>query len=253
MTEILTPTGTEEIITPKDENNGASTVPPENPETEKPQDTPEVPPEPPAPTPTPEVDYKKKFGDSTRQNQIVVEQFKNLQKVLGDITKQEVPSDEEMRKSDPEWEYLSDREKAMAMKMVVLERRSNLILKTVHDISFESENVSKLQGFINNEPRLKGKEEEFYAFATKNSNKGASVDVLLNAFLFELRDGTPPTKEIPVPPPAQGNPPSLMRGSPRGGTPPTETRKTQYSDEEIAIMRTSDHKGYMKLVREGKI
>lgn len=259
-TQDLTPKGTEgEIITPtNDENNGTGTVPPEV--KEGAEGKPPTPPEPkvenpivpPAPPVVQEFDYKKKFGESTRQNQIVMDQFRNLQNVLGDITNQEVPTEDQMRQSEPDWDYLTDREKTLAMKMVVLEKRSNLVLRTIHDITLESENSSKLQGFINGESRLKGKEEEFYAYATKPSNKGASVEVLLNAFLFEVKDNTPPA---PAP---QDNtpvdtPPSLMKGSPRGGTPPTNPNKDQYSDEELKVLRTTNHKEYMRLVREGKI
>ena len=242
---LVTPQNTgkfDEGTTPKEGEEGF--VPPM-----PPLEEPKVPPTP--PEVTPEVDYKKKFGESTRQNQIVVEQFKQLQSVLGDITRQEVPSEEEMRQSDPEWEYLTDREKTMSMKMIVLEKRSNLVLKTIHDISFESENSSKLQNFINGEARLKGKEEDFYAYATKPSNKGASVEVLLGAFLFEVNENTPPVVVPQVNTP-EDTPPSLERGSPRGGTPPTQN-KDKYSEEELKVLRTTDHKAYQKLIREGKI
>jgi hypothetical protein len=237
----------EEFITPKNDEQGTEEEEHQEETEQETESETESPKQDETPKP-PEVDYKKKFSESTRQNQIIVEQFKNLQNVLGDITKQEVPSEEEMKRSDPEWEYLTDREKTMAMKMVVLEKRSNSILKTIHDISLETENSSKLQQFINGEPRLKGKEDSFFNFATKPSNKGVPAEILLNAFLFEVGA---PDQETPEQP--EGKAPSFERGSPRGGVQSSNPNKQRYSDEELASMRTNDHKQYMKLVREGKI
>lgn len=220
------------------------------------EDLPEDPTPEPTPTPeppkkeTPAVDYKKKFGDSTRRNQIVESQFRELQKVLGDITKQEIPTDEEMRVTDPEWDYRSDFEKNMAIKTVVLERRQNQILNTIGNITRETEDLSKLTDYIESEPKLKGKEDEFIEFATKPANRGASMEVLLKAFLFDGIEENP-SDPTPEPKPKE-TPPSLSRATPTGGNPPKKT-KTEYSPEEIKHIRQTDHKRYMKLVREGKI
>lgn len=220
----------EEEISPTDPNP----VPPKTPETIPPkkEETP---------------DYKKKFGDSTRRNQIVESQFRELQKTLGDITKQEIPSDEEMKLTDPDWEYRNDFEKAQAIKLVVLERRQNLILNSIGSITRETEEMEKLGEFIDSVPQLKGKEEEFIEFTRKPSNKGASMEVLLSAFLFEVKDETPAD---PTPKPEE-IPPSLERATPTGGDAPKP--KTGYSDEELKELRTKNPKKYFKLIREGKI
>lgn len=214
---------------------------------EDPTPEPEPKPEPPKKE-TPPVDFKKKFGDSTRRNQIVESQLKELQKVIGDITQQEIPTDEEMRVTDADWEYRSDFEKNMAIKTVVLERRQNKILATLGNITKETEDSTKLTQYIESEPKLQGKEDAFYEFATKPSNKGASMEVLLNAFLFEVKDETP---SDPTPKPKE-TPPSLSRATPSGGNPPIK-KNVAYSPEEIKHIRTTDHKRYNKLVREGKI
>lgn len=200
----------------------------------------------------PEVDYKKKFGESTRQNQIVESKFRELQKVLGDITRQEIPSDEEMKSTDPDWEYRSDFEKNMAIKLVVQERRQNLILNTIGDITKESELAEEIVAFIDKTPELEGKDSEFYDFVTDPKNKGASMEVLLGAFLH--KEGiTPKAPEaVPVDPKPEERAPSLNRSTPRGGNPPKEI-KTGYSDEELKHLRTKDPKKYFKLIRDKKI
>lgn len=212
-----------------------------------------IPPVTPAPVVEPpkpeEPDYRKKFGESTRRNQVVESQFSELQKILGDITKQEVPTDDEMKAQVPDWEFLSEREKNGERKLLVLERRQNLMMKTFSNISSETENLKKLESFIYNEPKLKGKEDDFIAFVEKPANKGASMEVLLNAFLFEVKPEETPT----VTPPADEIAPSLERGTPSGNMPPINTGKKEYSDEELASLRKNDPKKYHELIRKGLI
>lgn len=199
----------------------------------------------------PDVDYKKKFGDSTRRNQIVESQFRELQKVLGDITRQEIPSDEEMKAIDPDWEYRSDFEKNLSVKVVVQERRQNQILSTIGNITKESELADEIVSFIDKTPELEGKDAEFYNFVTDPKNRGASMEVLLGAFLH--KEGiTPKAPVAPQDPTPEERAPSLNRSTPRGGNPPKEI-KTGYSDSELKELRTKDPKKYFKMIRDKKI
>lgn len=213
-----------------------------------------VPPEvtPPVETPpadaTPPIDYKKKFSESTKRNQVVESQFKELEKVLGDITRQEVPSDDEMATQDPDWSLRSDYDKMQAKKLIVMERRQNALFLSLENGKKEGERIATLQESIANDPRLTGKETEFYDFATKPSNQGASLDVLVGAFLYDPdKDTVTPPVTPPVPPP------SLERGNASGGMPPPETGKKVYTDEELQVLRTKDPKTYHDLIRRGII
>jgi hypothetical protein len=158
---------------------------------------------------------------------------------------------DEMKAQVPDWEFLSDREKNAERKLIVLERRQNLMMKTFSNISSETENLKKLETFIYNEPRLKGKEDDFIAFAEKPANNGATMEVLLNAFLFEVKDPEPTPV---VTPPAEDIAPSLERGSPSGNMPPDNSnKKKEYTDEELKALRTGDPKKYNELIRKGLI
>lgn len=214
---------------------------------EKPTPTPVIVPE---VTPKKEEDWRGKFANSTRRNQIVESQFKDLQKTLGDITKQEIPTDEEMKIVDPDWEYRSDFEKTLSIKSVVLERRQNLILNSISNITKESEEVETISAFIDTAPELRGKESEFIEFTRKPSNKGASLEILLSAYLYSIKDQLP-TPADPTPKPDE-IPPSLERATPTGGESSHNTEKG-YSDEQLKEMRTKNPKLYHKLIREGKI
>lgn len=245
------PEGTQPVAPTEDnkgkEGEGTTPVAPVEP---KPEVTPPAPVPPPAPPAKEEPDYRTKFGESTRRNQIVESQFNELRKVLGDITKTEVPTDDEMKAQVPDWEYLTDREKNNERKLIVLERRSNKILHTMDTIASETENASKLDKFIATVPELKGKEEEFYNFASNPKNKGASMETLLSAFLFDLSKLNPPA---PVVTPPEEIPPSFERGSSSGNMPPEQTGKKEYSDEELKALRTQNPQKYHELIRKGLI
>lgn len=237
----------------KEEENGENG---EHQDPPKPEDLEKDPKDPiidPPATVTPPVDYRGKFSDSTRRNQIVESQLAELQKTLTDITKQEIPTEEEMRLLDKDWEYRSDFEKNQAIKTVVLEKRLNLVTNTLGNISKEQTQSSQILTFIENEERLKGKEDEFYKFATAKKNAGANIEVLLNAFLFEVKDiVSDPKDPTPPEPTVPENAPTLNRSTPSGGNPPME-KEHKLTDEEIKVIRTTDSKRYMKMVRNGEI
>lgn len=215
-------------------------------------ETPAQPVTPTAKEPKPEIDHKKKFADSTRRNQIVESKFSELQKVLGDITKQEVPTDDEMKVLVPDWEYLTDREQNGERRYVVLERRQNHMLATFSSITAETEMFSKVEDFATGEPRLAGQESEFYEFVLDPRNKGATLEVLVNAFLFE---NTPAVEDnqVVTPPPVVETPPSMERGNPSGNMPPIQTGNQEKSPEELKLLRTSDPRKYNDMVRKGQI
>lgn len=203
------------------------------------------------PAPTPPVDYQKKFSESTRRNQIVESQLRELQKTLGDITKQEIPTDEEMREIDPDWEYRSDFEKNLSKKTIILERRQNQIFNTFGNITKEAELAEQISTFIDSNPELNGKEEAFYDFCTSPKNKGADLEILLGAFLH--KEGiakTPTDPNLPTPPKKKA--PSLARSTPTGGS-QHKPKEGLYSDEELQDLRTKNPKQYFKLIRQGKL
>lgn len=196
----------------------------------------------------PPIDYKKKFSESTKRNQVVEAQFHELEKVIGDLTRQEVPSDDEMATQDPDWSLRSDFERAQAKRLIVMERRQNALFLSLENGKREGERVNALQESIVSEPRLAGKEAEFYDFATKPANQGAPLDVLIGAFLYDPEVNTVATPSTPPTPP-----PSLERGNSSGGMPPPETGKKVYTDDELTVLRTKDPKTYHDLIRKGII
>lgn len=244
---------------------------PEAPETPSPE-TPEVPPKPEAPTepqepqtppakPT-EPDYKEKFAHSTRENQILTGQLKELQRQLGDITKEDIPTDEEMLRMDPDWNLRSDFEKNLAIKVEAGNRMQRRIAQTVNGFVSKSEKIQSLNQLVQSDPRLHGKENEFFAFVEKPKHENVPLDILVNAFLFDAKvvaptdPETPPAPaepETPAPTPTTPAPPTLGRSTPSGGTPPAPSNNGEMSPEQLKELRTKDPKKYNEMIRTGQI
>jgi hypothetical protein len=93
--------------------------------------------------------------------------------------------------------------------------------------------------------RLKGKEEAFKEFISKPSRQGVDPEVLVSAFLFDLKD-------IPSDPAPKVRP-GLAKGVGGSSFDSPEQNPSGYSDAQIAHMRKYDQKKYMELVRTKKI
>ena len=254
MTETITPTpenGTqtatpqaETVVTPEGGN-----IPPPS------QDPPAVAPIEPK---KPEIDYRKKFSDSTRRNQIVEAQIKELQKTLGDLTKEDIPTDDEMRRSDPDWDFRDDFQKNLAIKVEATQRMNRRISVRINSIVDESERATSISLLCENDPRLSGKEDDFFRYASKPEHSGVPVDILINAFLFEARDDDlPPAPVAPVTPPAPVTPelpPSMERGNPSGGrAPSSNTPSGQLSPDQLRELRTKNPREYNRMIQKGLI
>jgi len=209
----------------------------------------------PAPAPEPEkkeVDWKEKFSSSARRNQVVEAQYEALQNIVRDITKEDRPTDDEMRSSDPDWDIRSDFEKNLAIKTEALSRANKRADLEMLRIKEEGKRKLEVAKIIDSEPRLKGKEDAFEAFASDPRNSMAPANVLLNAFLFDAGAApvTPsPSPAAPVPSPV----PTLGRGNPSGGRPPAPRNPGERSPEELKALRKHDPKAYNEAIRKGEI
>lgn len=196
--------------------------------------------------PPPE-DYREKFSASTRQNQILTSQLNELKKQIGDITKQEIPTDDEMIGilGLEEWEALSDRERNTERRFVIQDRRENARVLREQTQNKESELKNSVDDFIDLDENkdIAGMNSEFLEFVKLPKNAGASLEVLKDAFLFKKGKQNKPNKTK--------SPKSLLRGSSSSGAP---VRKPGEMDaDELKKLRTSDPKRYNEMIRRGQI
>ena len=200
-----------------------------------------------APPPPTQVDYKEKFGASTRQNQILTSQLNELKKQIWDITKEEIPSDEEMAKYIGlyEWETLSDRERNTERKLLIMERRNNATALMLKNMNKENELKAAVNDFIELDENkdIQGMNNDFLEFVKLPKNSGASFETLKDAFLFKRTQ-----QQLR---PKKSKSPSLLRGSSTGGAP--SNQNGEMSDEQLTQLRTKNPKLYNDMIRKGKI
>lgn len=189
----------------------------------------------------PEVDYRKKFSESTTENQILQAKIKQLEERLGKESRDEVPVESELKKLYPYWDDMTDVERKTVEENLSLKRRLSRLEQDFGGMKTETEWERQLGDFLEKAkildkyPELEGKEKDFRDFAKKPTHKGVDLNVLADAFLYKTKGETMPTKKGAV----------LERGS--GGpktTPPTK----KMTPEELKVLREADYKKYKEII-----
>ena len=190
----------------------------------------------------PEVDYKKKFGESTTENQRIMEEKKKLEEDKAELESKlaqkasETPSDEELRRKYPDWDLL-DENGQEAIKREI--DRENRVRKLEEKAAWEGDFKTLLA-----KPEyasLKEKEADFKAFAYANPTV-KSLEILAQSFLF--KSGVK-VEETETPPKRQG-----LEKPTKG---PVETSQVGLTLAQITALRKEQPKRYLKMVREGKL
>lgn len=249
---VVVPPSTEK----KDE--GTVVVPPASPETVVPPTATPTPTPPASVLPaTPVVDYREKFGHSTRENQILQGELEALNRQLGEITKEEIPTDAEMIGKYPEYEFADELSKGILKRQEVMDRRQRGIQLSIGKMLGSVTRRNEIAAIVATNAALVGKEQKFIDFASDPKRANVPVETLVSAFLYEVKDEAPAPTVIPPTPPAPTPtviPPAtaLERGTPSGGESPAPTN-TERTPEELKALRTSNPKEYNELVRKGQI
>ena len=193
-----------------------------------------------------EIDYKKKFIESSKEAQILNEKVKQLNKKVGEVSKRETPTEEELKGIYPNWDIdYSPAEQEILKKNLILERRVNNLHQTISQIEEEKGWGKSLDNFIEKTKildkysGLKGKKEEFRKFCQKPTHKGIDFEVLAKAFLYETP--SKPKQDI-----KKGQ--LVERGS---GGPKTPQKSKGYTPEDLATLRKTDYKKYKKVISQG--
>lgn len=137
------------------------------------------------------VDYKKRYVDSTRGAQALLEEKKETIKALEEGKNIPVPTDDEMTVIYPDWDVMSDSEKRLAVKTELADRRFDLLYKASEKGKSITEWHGAVDKFIDNPktlinyPELEGKQDEFKVYATKPTYKNADFHLIVKSFLFD--------------------------------------------------------------------
>lgn len=241
---------------------------PEEPVVETPEpSTPDAEPEPstPAPEPEPEpskeeepqpepskedVDYKKKFAESTRESQILSYKNKKIAEAIDTASEMPSPTEEELIGEYPEWDTMTDLEKKLATDNLYNKRRFKLlegVRKEEKDIEAWNGKVDSFtedpKTLIDN-PELEGKVEEFKNFAMKPSRRGVDFDVLVSSFLYTL------DKQARKKPLNKG---AMLETGTGGPNERPKPKTDKITTEQAATLMRTNYTLYKKYLVEGKI
>jgi hypothetical protein len=220
--------------------------------TEEEKDTPEVleTPQDPAPNPEPErpeppsqppaPDYEKKFSESSRENQILQSQLRDKDARIEQLTKQNTPTDSELRESFPEWDQMLPHEQRAARKQLALERSNAALQHELAEIKARQAWDKDLKNAVKAYPGLKGREDDFEKFVMKPTHRTTPIEVLAKAF---SADATPETPDPQTPRPGP------QRGS--GGPKTLEKGPKWTANQQLEIQR-NDPKKYREMLLAGE-
>jgi hypothetical protein len=183
--------------------------------------------------PQAEVDYKKKFSDSAREVQRLLEKDKQDQAKLQELeaqlaNKANEVSSEKLAEAYPDWDLMTDNEKWMAKELITLKEKSK----------WEEDLTRAKKSF----PVLGEKEAEFKNYAYKYP-KAIDIEVLAKSFLFDNKPETPVQTQV--------EPPKKGLEKPTGGS--RQAPSPGLTLEDIKRLRETQPKLYTKMIIEGKL
>jgi hypothetical protein len=172
-------------------------------------------------------EYKAKFANSTRENQII----RSKESESHRETPNE-PTEAELRKAFPSFDYMSDEGKELARFNYRTQRETQTILQAQRQREAEDKWNRTLEQTVIATPSLEGKERAFTEFAKKPQYRGASVELLVDAFLH--KHGSSETVRRA---PQAG----LETGS---GGPKAIATKKGLDEKELSALRQNDPEAY---------
>lgn len=193
------------------------------------------------------IEKDKKFADSARGAQKLLDEKKIRQENAAKADALPEPTDDEMiTEYGDDWDGMDPGTQKMARNLLH-EKRKTAIMKSTDDrIRFEESHVLKIQAYaadpetIKQFPAIEGKEDEFEHFAKKSSRVAMDLEDVAALFVASImsRPKAPGGSLFPK------NTPIVKAPAPV---------KTGISPEQATALRTKDHKKYEQLVREKKI
>jgi len=197
----------------------------------------------------PEIDYKEKFKESSKE--ALTLHFKNqkITETIDEAANLPEPTEDEVREyakeQGEEYEDLTDLTKAI-MKDTLLNKRR---FEKINEANKESKDINAWVGKVDHfletpetitkYPDLMDNAEDFRSFALKQSRRGTDLEDLATSFLYGLSQS-----------PVKKNKGSLLMTTGGGGV---EPKPAGIDEEQAKVIRVNNPKEYRRLIKQGKI
>lgn len=201
------------------------------------------------PEPTPSPDYKKKFGESSLEGQLLNSKNKAMNEAIIKANELPDPTEEELTKANPEYDLMTDTEKVMAKELFINKRFRETITEATKPFVDMENWRNKVVEFVEGEanlkkyPNLRGKEEKFMEFAVKESRKGVDFELLMDAFEHHLTLQAPKKEN-------NGQMFPTGTGGPGDKDKPKSDKLTLAQGQ---ILKETDYRKYTEMLKAGKI
>ena len=184
-------------------------------------------------TPSEEIDYKKKFGESTKENQELIKDFGDKETKLLD-RQTELENELAVANENPSDEGMTEAEKDLKKNQQKTDREIALLKEAA---AWNEDFAKTIKQF----PQLVSKEEAFKEFCYKYP-KSVDAATLAKSFLYEDK---PEPAEPKVETPRPGLEPPSGGGS--------EIPETGLTLADITDLRENHPRKYLDMIRTGKI
>jgi len=196
----------------------------------------------------PEVDYRKKFAESSREAQKIAAKNKVLNKAVEEAAELDEPTEEELQREFPDWELMDEGTRKIAKLSLISTKRFELVHKATEiGIKIEKwgEGVDKFvddPATLIDNPDLEGKQDEFRTFANYTGNHGTDLKTLVSAFLYEESKKVKPVNKGAMFEVGSGGP---------NDKPKPKSDKISMADAEV--LRKTDYNKWREFLKAGKI
>jgi hypothetical protein len=191
--------------------------------------------------------YKKKFSESSRENQKINAKNRVINKALADAGDVPEPTEDDLVKEYPDWDEMSDIEKTLAKETVISRNWRQMISQAkqqAEKIEKWNESVDEYiddPKTLNDNSDLEGKTDEFRDFAKQESNNNVPFNILIGAFLHQQSTEKKDNKGR-----------MFERGS-GGSNEKPQGKSNKLNLEESRKLRETDYNKGKQYLKEGKI
>src|SRR3990167_4128463 len=191
--------------------------------------------------------YKKKFSESSTENQKIYAKNRVINKALADAEDVPEPTEEELQTEFVDWDVMSDTEKVFAKETVISRNWGKTIAQAKEQATKIEKWNESVEDFVDDpktlldNPDLEGKIDEFREFATQEANNSVPFNVLVPAFLHNHSSNKQPNKGR-----------MFDRGS-GGPNDKPKLKDGKITLEEARKLRETDYGKWKEMLAAGKI